>query len=123
MTKAKWIGGGLVRMMCALAVLSLAFAHKPPQVMAAVLETASYVLPDGSYADLCIGDVAVKHPAASGFCEACILTAASILPAPPDEGWLLSAFASLDNEPVVADAGPGPESVERPRSRAPPAFA
>ncbi|WP_416796818.1 hypothetical protein [Ciceribacter azotifigens] len=123
MTKAKWIGGGLVRMFCALAVLSLAFAHKPPQVMAASIENASYVLPDGSYADLCVGDVAVKHPSASGFCEACILAAATLLPAPPEEGWLLSAFASLDNQPVFEGHYLGPESVERPRSRAPPVFA
>lgn len=123
MTKAKWIGGGLVRMFCALAVLSLAFAHKPPQVMAAVLETASYVLPDGSYADLCVGNMAVKHPAAGGFCEACVLAATTLLPVPPEEGWLLSSFASLDNEPVVVARYLGPESVERPRSRAPPAFA
>lgn len=123
MTKAKWIGGGLVRMFCALSVLSLAFAHKPPQVLAASIENASYVLPDGSYADLCVGNMAVKHPTASGFCEACVLAAATLLPVPPEEGWLLSFFASLDNEPVAVARYLGPESVERPRSRAPPAFA
>lgn len=122
MSKAVWKGSGLLRMLCAFALLSLAFAHKPPHVMAAVYQTAQLQLPDGTYADICLNDTATKHPSMSQFCEACALSSATVLPAPPSESWLVTRFASLDNAAVSKVEQISVSSIERPRSRAPPSF-
>ena len=44
-TKAAW----LTRILCAVGLVMFAFAHRPPQLLAAMIETASLQLPDGSY--------------------------------------------------------------------------
>lgn len=120
MSKVRIMGAGMLRIVCAFALLSLAFAHKPPQVMAAAYATVSLQLPDGTYADICVGDTAAKHPLVSQYCEVCALAASALLPAPSGEGWLLSQFAGLLNDPAIATERPTVLSVERPRSRAPP---
>ncbi len=81
----------MVRIICALALLFVAFAHKPPAVAGPSIplnEIAQYTLPDGSLQVLCLPseDGTVKHDqhdAASG-CEACRLAASVLLPAPAD---------------------------------------
>ena len=51
-------GSGLVRMLCALSLLLVAFAHRPlaletvPSLSSA--DVASFMLPDGTLPDLCL---------------------------------------------------------------------
>ncbi len=120
MSKVRLMRGGLLRILCAFALLSLAFAHKPPQVMAAAYASVSLQLPDGSFADMCIGDTATKHPLVRQYCEVCALSSTALLPPPAGESWLLSQFADLANDPVTVTERPAVLTIERPRSRAPP---
>ncbi|MCM2401706.1 hypothetical protein NBH20_11100 [Rhizobium sp. S153] len=110
----------LMRMLCAIAILSLGLAHKPPQVMAAAIGTAALVLPDGTYADICVSHSAIKHPSATLYCEACMLAGSTLLPQPDTDGWLLSSFPSLYNGQKAVVAHLVQKAVERPHSRAPP---
>lgn len=80
----------LVRIMCAIALLCVGFAHKPPAGLAATAlpleEFGQYVLPDGTLPILCLpgADGKSKHPDqrfGTG-CEACRLSASIILPPP-----------------------------------------
>ena len=112
----------VLRMLCAVAILSLAFAHRPPEVMAAALQTASLQLPDGSLAELCVGEKAVKHPQANPLCEACRLSAAAVLPGPDNHFWLISFFASLSNVPRSATGMAVAVALEQARARGPPIF-
>ncbi len=120
MIKGMWRATLLTRMLCAIAILSLGLAHKPPQVMAAAIETAALVLPDGTYADICLSDLAIKHPSATLYCEACVLAGSTLLPQPEAGAWLLSSFPSLYNAQKPEVAHLVQQAVERPRSRAPP---
>lgn len=81
-----------LRIVCAIALLSIGFAHKPPLAQATTLsiaQSADYVLPDGSFPVLCISlhdDGDASHPTTSSFglgCEVCRLSASIILPQPP----------------------------------------
>lgn len=83
---------GMVRILCAVALLCLGFAHKAPVLAAPggipLNEIAAYVLPDGTLPVLCITshDDGKSHPHEDGRgtgCEACRLNASVILPAPP----------------------------------------
>lgn len=73
----------LLRVLCALLLVMLGFAHKPVQSFAAgPAPGAVYALPDGSIADICYGDDedgAKKHVFDRG-CDACRLAASTILP-------------------------------------------
>lgn len=123
MSKAMVMKGGVLRILCAFALLSLAFAHKPPQVMAAAYATMSLQLPDGTYADMCVGDAATQHPMVRQYCEVCALASSMLLPLPDDGVWLKGCFASLKNE--LREQGFSPEGPVnlRQRARAPPASA
>ncbi|MCL6708399.1 hypothetical protein M8R20_15465 [Pseudomonas sp. R2.Fl] len=121
MVKRIAMAGLLARLMCVVAMLSLGVAHTPPQLAAVALETAALQLPDGTYADLCIGDHGERHPGQDLVkCEACLIGGASLLPLPDGEAWLISEFASLDNRPTEAVAIHQPAAVALPRSRGPP---
>lgn len=118
--QARRVWSGMLRMICVAAILSLAFAHKPPQVMAAVMQSASLQLPDGSFADICISETAIKHPVAALHCEVCMLASATLLPSPDDEAWLVARVASLVSAPPIVVKRAAPLPIDRPRSRAPP---
>lgn len=111
-----------LRIICAVALLSLAFAHRPPQMAAVVLETASLMLPDGKFADLCIGEAGMEHPAAAVvLCEACMLAGAIVLPLPDDGAWLITGLASLENALRERKGELAFLAIDRARSRGPPA--
>lgn len=80
----------LVRMLCAIALFCVGFAHKPPSIESAIplSEIAAYILPDGTVPVLCLfhHDETGKHqsPDFGNGCEACRITASIILPAPAD---------------------------------------
>ncbi|MDZ7874047.1 MAG: hypothetical protein U5N27_13435 [Rhizobium sp.] len=80
----------LVRIICAIALLCVGFAHKTPVIESAIplSELASYTLPDGTIPILCLpsqDDSGKHHSNDRGTgCEACRLSASIILPAPAD---------------------------------------
>lgn len=102
MTKRSGFDGRLaVRMLCALALLLVGFAHKPPVAAAHALtpaELSLYTLPDGTLPDLCLTseDGGAKHDGGTfgSGCEACRLSASVILPQPADTA----------GEPVLREA-------------------
>lgn len=77
-----------VRIVCALALLMVAFAHNPLSVsdkLAAYADVdfAEYILPDGTLPDLCLtGDDHDGHHANSNGCEACRISSSADLPLP-----------------------------------------
>lgn len=80
-----------VRILCALALLLVGFAHTPPAIGSHGLspsELAEFVLPDGTLPVLCLPseDGSTKktdHVGKQG-CEACRLSASVLLPSPAD---------------------------------------
>ncbi len=109
-----------LRIICAIAFLSLGFAHKPPQAMASPFLSTSYQLPDGSFADLCVSDTAIKHDMGANGCDVCRLACTVLLPTPGDDHWLVTVFPGLDARLEHTASDFVPEPMERPRSRGPP---
>ncbi|MDF0699820.1 hypothetical protein PYR71_25675 [Rhizobium sp. MC63] len=112
-----------LRMFCALSLALLGFAHQAPQAVASEgYDAAAYVLPDGSFASLCVTvrDTGGKTVAFQRNCEACRLSASVILPTPDAGSWLERKFASFINSPIETAAFAGASAVSRPNSRAPP---
>ncbi|WP_394691829.1 hypothetical protein [Hoeflea sp.] len=86
----QWLKGrtAWVRIICALALLMVAFAHQPPAVSVklpayAGVDFAEYILPDGTLPDLCLtGEDHGSHHGKSNHCEACRISASADLPLP-----------------------------------------
>lgn len=86
-----------VRILCALALLFVGFAHKVPMLDEASLqsiELSQYVFPDGTPHVLCLpgeaGDAEHDHQDFGSGCEACRLSASVLLPTPENTtGWLI----------------------------------
>lgn len=81
---------GLMRILCALALVSVGFAHHPGISNAAelpLLELAQYRLPDGNLPIICTtektADGKEHGKAYMPGCEACRISAAALLPYPP----------------------------------------
>jgi hypothetical protein len=77
-----------VRMLCALALVFVAFAHQPISASpASDIDLAAYTLPDGSVPVLCLDNKVDQGSHKSAWhgngCEACRLSASIILPVPP----------------------------------------
>lgn len=111
-----------LRMLCALSLLLLGFAHQVPQAVASDGYDAAYMLPDGSFASLCVTmkDTGGKTVAFQPNCEACRLSASVILPTPAAGSWLERKLASFINPPIETAAVARVSAVGRPNSRAPP---
>ncbi|EJT05380.1 hypothetical protein [Rhizobium sp. CCGE 510] len=115
-----------LRMLCALSLVLLGLAHQPPQAVASEgYHAAAYMLPDGTFASLCVTvkDADGKTGAFKPNCEACRLSASVILPAPDSGSWLERKLAALVNSPIGSAAVSGARAVSRPNSRAPPILA
>ncbi|NKK78686.1 hypothetical protein [Rhizobium leguminosarum] len=115
-----------LRMLCALGLLLLGLAHQVPQAAASEgYDAAAYVLPDGTFASLCVTvkDTDGKTVAFKSNCEACRVSASVILPMPDAGFWLERKLASLINAPIEMSAVAGASAVSRPNSRAPPVLA
>jgi hypothetical protein len=86
-----------VRILCALALLFVGFAHKAPMLDGASAQSAElsqYVFPDGTPHVLCLpggsDDDEHEHPDFGSGCEACRLSASILSPTPEDTtGWLI----------------------------------
>jgi hypothetical protein len=96
-----------LRILCAVALLFVGFAHQPATAgKPGVLELADYVLPDGSMADLCIGNIVdgkAKH-AGPVKCEACRIGGAMLMPEPSDLAGVALAYRVVAARPLVAEA-------------------
>jgi hypothetical protein len=77
---------GLVRAVCALSLILVAFAHRPALAYDAAAAAAAVVFPDGSVAANCLTgqDGDGNGSAGSGACEFCRIAGAIASPAPPD---------------------------------------
>ncbi|OWV75109.1 hypothetical protein ATY76_25215 [Rhizobium sp. R339] len=112
-----------LRMLCALSLLFLGVAHRPPQALASEgYDAAAYMLPDGTFASLCVTakDDDGKTVAFKPNCEVCRLSASVILRTPDAGSWLGRKVASLVNAPIETAAVAGASAVSRANSRAPP---
>lgn len=124
----------MLRIFCATLMLSLGFAHKPALAAApAVALDESYRLPDGTFAEICLGHgngVNASHtregPAHSGdailFCEACLLASSILLPMPDTAGWLKTEFAWLDNRLPAEWSFRSVLTIQKPAARGPPSL-
>lgn len=93
----------MARMICAIALLLVGFAHQAPSFAKDALvpaEFAEYVLPDGTLPVICVAGKAGgmhKHEKAQMHgCEACRIGASVLLPVPQNSGTKLiwtSTFA------------------------------
>ncbi len=119
-----------VRMLCALAVLSVGFAHRMPVASAApslpgTVIAADYLLPDGTTASLCMPETekadGSKAPA-SGMpaCEACRISTAVLIPLPPDTPGIPAGVVLAKLTPSYEAPATRPARSGNALSRAPP---
>ena len=101
---------GMLHILCALALFAVGFAHKAP-VLAQQLspaELAAYTLPDGTIPDLCLPGADIegkgKGHIAGNDCEACRISASTILPLPADSTGVPIRVASKAILPVRFEA-------------------
>ncbi len=103
MGRAMW-----VRVVCAVALVCVGLAHKPPVVgpaAAAPVELTQYAFPDGTLPVLCLpGDEDGTGGDGSNLCAACRLTADIVLPAPGEAGEWLSPPAARGVPPLRFEA-------------------
>jgi hypothetical protein len=110
-----------LRMLCAMLLVFLGFAHKPIVASAASLPaSASFVLPDGTVASLCLpGHDGAKDSHVDRGCDACRLASSIALPEscaeaqrvagrPADDLFALPAgsFRRLNFPPSAPPRGP-----------------
>ncbi|WP_337184847.1 hypothetical protein [Shinella sp.] len=119
MTRRMTSWAACLRILCALALLSVGFAHQPASAArpGAIL-LSQYVLPDGTIGDLCLNDHVdgkVRHDAAPK-CEACRIGGAMLLPQPADPAGTVLAFRTASVRPLVGQA----VDARRERPGAPP---
>lgn len=79
----------VVRALCVVALLAVGFSHRAPTFASPLLsaeEIAALTLPDGTLPELCLPGETQDGKAQSGFghCEACLISASVLLPAPAD---------------------------------------
>ncbi|MCZ4433121.1 hypothetical protein O3S81_25775 [Agrobacterium sp. SOY23] len=124
----------MLRIFCATLMLSLGFAHKP--ALATTPDVAldeSYRLPDGTFAEICLGHAngeGTAHtkdgPAHSSdailFCEACLLASSILLPMPDTKSWLKTEFAWLDNRLPAEWSFRSVLTIQKPAARGPPSL-
>ncbi len=122
MTTGPRTATSVLRIFCAIVLLSLGLGHQP--VSAARLESFSqeYRLPDGTFADICADGEHRHEPAAKPLCEVCLLAASVILPPPNDATWLRGELRSHVGLLPKSVEIRGAMAIDRPRSRAPPAL-
>jgi hypothetical protein len=115
-----------VRVLSALALLFLSFAHQPVFARQfAPAMAANYVLPDGTIADICFGldgvdDHKSPHEALAPVCDYCRLAGSIALPTSPSDSYLILRVAALvESQPnFLAVFVEHPRAL--PQSRAPP---
>jgi hypothetical protein len=112
-----------LRILCAVGLLFVAFAHRPAVAAGpGPAELAAYVLPDGSMADLCINDTVDNKikPAPGAKCEACRIAGATLLPAPADLAGTVLTIRRIALLPPMEEALPSRRERPGAPPRAPP---
>ncbi|MDX3928771.1 MAG: hypothetical protein QHC90_23570 [Shinella sp.] len=115
--------GAALRILCALAVLFVGFAHKTVDAARlSPLEIASYTLPDGTVPDLCVKNEAgpVKKHTRGATCEACRIGASMLVPVPSDLAGIVLPYRLVADRPLVDAAGGGVRFEPGAPPRAPP---
>jgi hypothetical protein len=115
-----------LRILCAVGLLFVAFAHRPAVATGpGPAELAAYVLPDGSMADLCINDTVDNKikPAPGAKCEACRIAGATLLPAPADLAGTVLTIRRIALLPPMEEALPSRRERPGAPPRAPPFLA
>lgn len=114
-----------VRIVCAVALVCIGLAHKPPvvgQAGAAPLAFAQYAFPDGTLPVLCLaGDEDGAAGDWSNLCGACRLSSDVILPAPGGAGEWLSPPVARGVPPLRFEAFSRQSLPPNASPRAPPA--
>jgi hypothetical protein len=116
--------GTVLRILCAVVLLSLVFApHASPLAASVTVLGEEYRLPDGSFPELC-EEHRHSDPAHQNVlrCEICLLCASAMLPAPDNGHWLLTKRQVLANPLRQVAAVEETRAIPAPRSRAPPAL-
>lgn len=100
-----------LRILCAVALVFVGFAHQAPAAAAdpGPAEFSEYVLPDGTLPTLCVtvsdtSDQGQHGKAHSHGCEACRIGASTLLPAPADVAGLPIPFAVAAELPIPDEA-------------------
>ena len=98
MARTEDMTGRWIRLLCVIALVMLAFAHRPSVALTAQLTPLALEnlrLPDGTLPDICSSDEDGKtkpHQHASAQCDACRLSASVLLPEPADQAALALVF-------------------------------
>ena len=109
--RSKSPGAAWLRVMLLAAVVMSAFAHRPAVSAPTPLELAQYVLPDGTWPDLCLdGSGSAPSHADHGFCDFCLI-AGSSHPAEPVAAALSQPLPLL--LAAVLPASTAPQDVNR----------
>lgn len=107
MTRRMTRWAACLRILCAVALLFVGFAHQPASATApTALELTQYVLPDGTLPDICLNDMVggkAKHVGPVK-CEACRIAGAMLMPEPADLDGAVLAFRRLVALPLVEEA-------------------
>ncbi|WP_454288951.1 hypothetical protein [Rhizobium arsenicireducens] len=107
MQHRSWSWQFVVRALCVVALLAVGFGHRTPVLAApslSVEEMAALTLPDGTLPELCLpGDGRGSEGQLTRVpCDACVISASILLPAPADlTGERLSAAAEVLLPPRV----------------------
>ncbi|RUM22322.1 hypothetical protein EFQ99_24725 [Rhizobium vallis] len=109
-TRLDMIEKWLVRIVCALALVFVGFAHQVPAIAAEPVNPAEYVLPDGTLPTLCVtvaddeGKTSTDHKLHNHGCEACRISASVLLPSPADIAGITVAFSVRVELPFRVEA-------------------
>ncbi|MEW9616138.1 hypothetical protein AB3G45_20180 [Shinella sp. S4-D37] len=107
MTRRTQRWAACLRILCAVALLFVGFAHRPASATApTALELTQYVLPDGTLPDICLNDMVdgkTKHVTPVK-CEACRIAGAMLMSAPADLDGAVIAFRRFAALPLVEEA-------------------
>ncbi|MBB2754816.1 UNVERIFIED_ORG: hypothetical protein GGI57_005552 [Rhizobium aethiopicum] len=112
--RARQIEQWALRILCAAALVFIAFAHQAPNAAAGrsgPAELAQYVLPDGTLPTLCVtvsdkSDQGQHDKTHSHGCEACRIGASILLPAPADVAGAPIPFAVAVELPIRPESFP-----------------
>ncbi len=118
---------GLVRMLCALSLLLVAYAHRPLDLTDAAssysnVDVTAFILPDGTLPELCLDDEKSGHHSAANHCEACRIVSSVDLPSPFDgyvvTRWFVAAELAVPQDATLVYPALRPGASPR----APPSF-
>jgi hypothetical protein len=108
MTRRTTSWAACLRILCAVALLFVGFAHQPASASGpTALESIQYMLPDGTMPDLCLNDMVdggkTTHVVPAK-CEACRIGGAMLVPEPADLDGAVLSFRRVAARPLAEEA-------------------